>query len=418
VSLTYTDGRIYYSYAFIFSQLHFGQKGKRDAYISALQLSRANDTVTMLTAEGETARVHRPFRFDVPYIQVQVAIPPGLVLQAVVSGENISLPVCETTYRVYESGLGIQTIAVKQDQTDEESILKALFVGTPVFAYFRDGVDKLRKDLSTVEPQEVEWTDRNLVDDGPGIIWQKPCILIWLAGDPGPAPAVFGDEIRTDETAKVLTRILCRAEPQYEVNYRFLASYDLKEPDSKALCDLSYYADYYIAYFYGALLVIHNKRATAQIVGRTIADFTAESVVPRSLEVMALLKAKCYALAAGNVALDAQIQKIDGIYRDTAKTLGDSRHPSDEDTRAVLTAIKGFLDEWIRRKTHILRILEDPSIERSGMATYHKLYNVVSEELFVGDMASVLETKLRHLDRVYDDILDLVRLHQLGDMVG
>ena len=107
---------------------------------------------------------------------------------------------------------------------------------------------------------------------------------------------------------------------------------------------------------------------------------------------------------------------MESIYEKCIKDIEESKdkspHEREHLERRMISKIKDYLSKWIRWKCIILRNFENPGTRRCAGTTYDVLYNHGRNALLMEELEDSVKLKLEHLDRIYDDIMDLIRLDQ------
>lgn len=402
----------FYIYSFLFSQIEFGEeKSKRDEFVSSLKKYYPLASIKIRTFEEDISLGEkRTFKFDIPYLWIK-ELPQSETItvqrRSDQNTEEIAYPVTEIVYRVYESGLGVQRIKIARNQPQEQEMRELSGITTELFHFFEDGVKKLYEGICRVTKNEAQWLDQSVkILEEESEIWQNPCLLTWLRVKPEEGVSMTFRELLTNKK-DFLKGILCGIEPGYNLDNEFLTKFGvLNNPDSLPV-NMSYHDKCFIHFLSRHLLLI------------TAADdldldrFTERNLLPRILELLELSRGRYHAQTVGNVLLDKKIQQIQDIFTTTVINF---RESDKKDIKLIITQVKNFLNEWIELKTNILRMLEDPSIHRSGGPTFEVLYKRICDTILIDQLQHTLELKLRQLDRVYDDIMDYLRLSQLEQM--
>lgn len=130
----------------------------------------------------------------------------------------------------------------------------------------------------------------------------------------------------------------------------------------------------------------------------------------RLLDTLSVLQSTFVCLSVANQVIDNRIQKIKSdlsrqlFEKDIKKKL------SKTEMKQLRKNILEFLNEWLREKEILLRVLEEPTYRKCAGISFEILLKEGTKYLGLQEMEKSVFSKVEKLDRLYDDLMDYMRL--------
>lgn len=402
---------------FIYSFLLYSTKKDFQKLLGDLQKSKNFQMCKTARFEEDPQKVEDPCRsilLDIPYYWIRKESPEDKTKLEGIPGElNLEKLKPEISNivsiaKLFLSGFGTLRVTVDLECSDMSftksspevsgqtqdviQLIKRLRKGHELLNIFENHVYNIKEALG----EDYYWLERDKIPEGGSlerqmvkvgeIPWQIPYLLVCLK------PKKFNYNVYTGRDFEAI--LLLSETPTG--NTSFLLRRE-KGPKGKVLDMFPSESEF-----------CYLGRDLTLLVGdpEKVERFDEEDVL-YLLEILELLHLYCYTYIIANHVLDGEIANIAKALRKIRSTL----RSREKGLKDVMEEAVNFTTNWFDEKVILTRFMEEPIIHRS-VGKYARVYAQGVDIFKLREFKKALVDKVALLNRLYDDMMEEIRLRQ------